>query len=153
MPKDRMTAIDKVIHELLFESKTFFTGDDHKGMKAVLGQIHESQKHILDKGKARGMLAGLDQEMKTKILTKCIHESLNRYVFQEVRLVLIKMEQSNSVSPMLLANPQSLKVTAQEGSKSEEMMTNDEVRAKQMQMINQLMPQTLKDFSQNRYAV
>lgn len=76
------------------------------------------------------MLASLDQEMKTKILTKCIHESLNRYVFQEVRAVLIKMEQSNSVAPMLLANPQSLKVTAQEGQKSEEMMSNDEVRAK-----------------------
>ena len=50
--------------------------------------------------------------MKTKILTKCVHETLNRFIFQEVRQVLIKMEQGNSVAPMLLANPQSLKVTA-----------------------------------------
>ena len=37
---------------------------------------------------------------------------------------------------MLLANPQSLKITAQEGSgKSEDMMTDDEIRARQREMI------------------
>ena len=60
MPKERMTTLDTVIYDLLFDSKTFFTCDNHHRLKAVLSQIHESRAHILNKGKEKGMLAHLD---------------------------------------------------------------------------------------------
>jgi len=46
-----------------------------------------------------------------KLLTKCLFETVNRVIHQEVRKELIKMEQSYSKQPGLLANPQGLKET------------------------------------------
>lgn len=130
MPKERMTVVDKIIKEKLFESRTFFTADQHRHMKGVLAQINEAYKHILEKGQARGMADSLDEAVRQKVMTKCIHESLNRYIFAEVRKELVKMEQAQVVQPMLLANPQALKVNVKEGAEGDEMLDAEEIRCR-----------------------
>ena len=47
--------------------------------------------------------------LRKKVLAKCIRESLNRYVFQEIKKIAIELERNISKAPMLLANPQGLK--------------------------------------------
>ena len=62
--------------------------------------------------------------MRQKILTKCMHESVNRHIFSVVREHLVQKEQSTVVSPMLLANPQSLKVNVKMTTKNSDTLTS-----------------------------
>jgi hypothetical protein len=52
-----------------------------------------------------------DEEKRKQILTKCIHESLNRHIHAEVKKVLMDMERNQSVQPMLVAHPSALALT------------------------------------------
>jgi hypothetical protein len=103
MPKERMSACDKIINSLLFESKDFFSGNNHKHLIAILSDISEAMNHF--KKRAEQMNQTLDADNHRKLITKCLCESPNRYIYNILRAILIKQEQSRVVQPQLLANP------------------------------------------------
>jgi len=47
MPRDRMSTVDRIIDDKLFQSPSFFKENNHKNMHAVLDQINQSYKSIL----------------------------------------------------------------------------------------------------------
>lgn len=59
-------------------------------------------------------------------MTKCIHESLNRHIFAEVRKDLAKKEQSYSVQPMLVANPAGLRNTVLQETQNMNLQLNNQ---------------------------
>lgn len=88
MPKERMSTCDKIINEMLFENKNFFTSENHKNLIAILHDVSEAMNHF--KAKAKTMGKEVDADMHQKLLTKCLSESPNRYIFNKVREILIK---------------------------------------------------------------
>ena len=77
----------------------------------------------------------MDDEKRKQILTKCIHESLNRHIHSEVKKVLMQMEQSQSVQPMLVANPSALALTIRQQNDD---LSQSEVAQKHAEYLNQL---------------
>ena len=131
IPKDKMNSLTRLVKEEIIDSKTFFSKEDHKNMRAVLSAINESFSHIVSKAKKQNMeLPDFDEEaeggvnMRKKILAKCIGESLNRHVATVLKATILSKEQTISKAPMLLANPMSLRATNTEG------LTIDEAKAR-----------------------
>jgi hypothetical protein len=90
MPKERMSACDKIINELLFEKKDFFSANQHKNLIAILSDISEAMNHF--KKRATQMKQTFDEDNHRKLVTKCLSESPNRYIYNIVRAILIKQE-------------------------------------------------------------
>jgi hypothetical protein len=84
----------------------------------------------------------IDADTKKKLLAKCLHESTNRHIFMVVRANLIKMEQSRTVQPQLLANPQALRVTVQQKA-SAEGLNQAEINKQMQEMMDMLESSTL----------
>jgi len=64
---------------MVIKSKTYFKADQYRNMHEILKGINAAHKHIMERGMAEDK-SEPDEEMKKKILTKCIHESLNRHI-------------------------------------------------------------------------
>ena len=55
IPKDKMSSLTKLIKEEVLDSKTFFTKEEHKNLRAVLEAVNESFGHIVEKAKKQKM--------------------------------------------------------------------------------------------------
>lgn len=51
----------------------------------------------------------MDKETEKEILSKCLYECVNNYLYDEIKKRLIVEEQTYSKQPLLLAHPSSVK--------------------------------------------
>ena len=141
----------KIINEKILKSKTFFTNDNSSHIYNILANIEQAKSNIVSRAKAQG--GSFEGEQYKQMLTKVIHESLNRYLHTEVRKELVKKEQSMSVAPMLVAQPNSLRTTVmQQVQQSGLGLNGQEIENKVREMLSQLETKTMEDLSTKDYA-
>ena len=54
MPRDRMSTIDKLMDDMLFQNDRFFTVEEHKNLKMILTDIHRALSHFNAEAKKKG---------------------------------------------------------------------------------------------------
>ena len=100
-----------------------------------MANIDQAKQNIEKRAKAQG--GTFEGEQAKQMLTKCIHESVNRYLHTEVRKELVKKEQTMSVAPMLVAQPNSLRTTVMQQSQQSGLGLNgQEIENKVREMLS-----------------
>lgn len=69
--------MDRVINDTI-ENPNYFKDN----LKLFLDRIEQAQSSLLGKAQARGM--ALDPQMQKELLSKCLLETVNRKIFQDV---------------------------------------------------------------------
>ena len=113
MPREGFTKLDHVIFALLFENNSFFQKDSKKYLQLVLNDINAAYRHIIKAGmekfkKEGGEIPDLNDDVKHKILTRAIYESVNRNIYSVVRDTMLSSQKALSQAGTLFANPQGL---------------------------------------------
>lgn len=92
-----MSTLEKEINGLL--KSRFIEINLHK----ILDDANKSYQGILAKGRAQGM--EIDPESDRHVVHKCLFETTNKYIVEEIKSVMVNEEQTYSKQPLLLAHP------------------------------------------------
>ena len=80
-----MNTLEKIINEILL-SQNFFKDK----LKDILVRVNSSMKKIKEKGQSEGF--EYTEDVEKELLSKCLYENVNRVIYDEVKLRIIKEE-------------------------------------------------------------